>query len=107
MIRYLFQAILLLSCAAFAQEMKTSLKKPEYTVLQAQQQFVEGMRTKNVAVLDRIIAADFVGMGAGGHTAGKSQMLDFHEGPTSFTSVQMERPFIKIFDQSTAVVVGE
>jgi Domain of unknown function (DUF4440) len=58
-----------------------------------------------VAVPNRIIADDFVGVGAGGHTAGKAPRLAFHEG-TSFAAVKMEDPIVKIFDRSTAVVIG-
>jgi hypothetical protein len=57
------------------------------------------MGNKNVAVLNRIIADDFVGVGAGGHTAGKAPMLAFHEGPTSFAAVKMERPNREDFRQ--------
>jgi hypothetical protein len=64
------------------------------------------MGNNNVAVLNRIMADDFVGAGAGGHTAGKAPMLAFHEGPTSFAAVKMEDPIVKSFDRSTAVVIG-
>lgn len=102
----LWIALLAVSWAACGQQKKPIAGKVEDDVLAIQNQFVEGMRSKNVTALNRIIADDFVGVGAGGHTAGKAQMLDFHEGPTSFTFVKMENPLIKVFDNGTAVVIG-
>lgn len=86
---------------------KPADRKPEYGVLATQRQFVKAMGSKDIAVLKRIIADDFVGVGASGHTAGKAPMLEFHEGPTSFAAVTMENPLVKIFDASTAVVIGK
>jgi len=63
------------------------------------------MGNNNLAELNRIIADDFVCVGAGGQTAGKAPILAFHEEPTSFASFKMEEPIVKVFDRSTAVVI--
>ena len=88
------------------QQAKPVAAKPEDEVLTTQRQSVAAMGNKDVAALERIVAEDFVGVGAGGHAAGKSAMLSFHEGPTSFAFVRMEDPMVRIFDGSTAVVLG-
>jgi ketosteroid isomerase-like protein len=107
MSRYLWIAALLFCSNGSSQQPKPVAGKPEDAVLTTQRQFVDAMGNKNVAALNRIIADDFVGVGASGHAAGKAAMLDFHQGPTSFTSVKMEDPIVKIFDSSTAVVIGK
>ena len=107
MTRHLWIAVLLFCSSGLGQQPKPAESKPEDAVLATQQKFVEAMGNKNVAMLNRIIADDFVGVGAGGHTAGKAPMLTFHEGPTSFAAVKMEEPVVKIFDGSTAVVIGK
>lgn len=104
--------ILTLSVVAVAMERpgstpKPGARNPEDAVLATTRQFVDAMGNKNIAVLKRIIADDFVGVGAGGHTASKAPMLDFHEGPTSFAAAKMEDPIVKIFDGSTGVVIGK
>ena len=107
MARNLWIAVLLLCSSGLGQQPKPPGPKPEDAVLATQRNFIEAMGNKNVAVLKRIIADDFVGVGAGGHTAGKAPLLTFHKGPTSFAAVKMEDPVVKIFDRSTAVVIGK
>ena len=107
MTRYLWIVVLTFCASGLSQQAKTIAVKPEDAVLNTQRQFVAAMGNKDVAVLNRIVAEDFVGVGAGEHTAGKSAMLDFREGPSSFASVKMEDPIVKIFDGSTAVVIGK
>lgn len=92
---------------ATGQQPQPGQRKPEDAVLATTRQFVDAMGNKNVPVLKRIIADDFVGVGAGGHTTSKAPMLDFHEGPTSFAAAKMEDPIAKIFDGSTGVVIGK
>ena len=99
--------LLVLCCGGFGQQPEPRPLKAEDAVLATQQQFVEAMGTKDAAVLKRIIADDFVGVGASGHAAGKTPMLVFHEGPTSFAAVKMEDTIVKIFDGSTGVVIGK
>ena len=106
MSRNIWIALLVLCSGALGRQSKPAERKPEDAVLETQRQFVEAMGGKDVAVLKRIIADDFVGVGAGGHIAGKAPMFDFHEGPTSFAAVKMEDPIVRIFDGSTAVVIG-
>ena len=90
------------------QQAQSVVVKPEDDVLATQRQFVAATANKDVAALKRIVAEDFVGVGPGGHTAAKSAMLGpFPEGPTSFAFVKMEDPIARIFDGSTAVVLGE
>lgn len=107
MIRNVWIVVLMLCCGGFAQQSEPKASNAEDAVLARQRQFVKAMATKNVAVLKRIIADDFIGVGASGHTAGKAPMLVFHEGPTSFAAVKMEDTVVKIFDGSTAVVIGK
>jgi len=104
--RNVWIAVLMLCGSGLGQQSKPAERKPEDAVLETQRQFVAAMGSKDVAALKRIIADDFLGVGAGGHIAGKAPMLDFHEGPTSFAAVKMEDPIVKIFDGSTAVVIG-
>jgi hypothetical protein len=104
MSRYLWIAVLTFCGSGFSQQPKPIAVKPEDAALAAQRQFLTPMGNKDVAALNRIVAEGFVGDGAGGHIAGKSAILDFHQGPTSFASVKMEDPIVKIFDGSTAVL---
>lgn len=57
---------------ATGQQPQPGQRKPEDAVLATTRQFVDAMGNKNVPALKRIIADDFVGVGAGGHTTSKA-----------------------------------